>query len=210
MIENSIFSRNVNGMTEILTRSCIGIAGCGGLGSNAAVALVRAGIGKLILADFDNVEMSNLNRQYFFLNQVGTKKVDALANNLKSINPEVELEIFNKKIDPESIQKIFGSVDLLIEAFDKAESKKWLIEKWSINNPDKPVISGNGVSGMGNNESLITTKMGDIYFCGDGVSELSMGLCGARVAIVANMQANLAIELLMEKKKEIKPRINTD
>ncbi|MCK5686411.1 sulfur carrier protein ThiS adenylyltransferase ThiF [bacterium] len=197
MTENSIFSRNVDGMTEILTRSCIGIAGCGGLGSNAAVALVRAGIGKLILVDFDNVEMSNLNRQYFFVNQVGTKKVEALAANLKSINPRVELEIFNVKIDPESIQELFGSADLLIEAFDKAESKKWLIENWSINNPNKPVISGNGVSGIGNNESLTTTKMGNIYFCGDGVSDLTMGLCGARVAIVANMQANLAIELLV-------------
>lgn len=135
-----IFSRNVPGTTEILQKSCIGIAGCGGLGSNAAVSLVRAGIGKLILVDFDIVESSNLNRQFFFQSDIGKKKVEALSFHLKGINPEVNLITHTCEITPQNVPELFGSTDLLIEAFDRAERKKWLIESDRISFAREPNI----------------------------------------------------------------------
>ena len=194
-----IFTRNVPGTTEILQKSCIGIAGCGGLGSNAAVSLVRAGIGTLILVDFDTVEKSNLNRQFFFQSDTGKKKVEALSVHLKAINPDINLITHPCEITPQNVSVLFGSADLLIEAFDKAERKKWLIESWCRSFPDKPVVCGNGLSGLGKFDDLKVTKIGNIYFCGDGKSDMSMGLCSARVAIVANMEANIAIEILVNK-----------
>ena len=169
----------------------------GGLGSNAAVALVRAGVGKLIIADFDKVELSNLNRQHYFQSDLGKKKTEALRDHLININPDIKLEVHNKKLEPPDIIKLFKNADVLIEAFDSADRKKWLIETWSKNFPQKPVISGNGLSGMGHTKDMKVIKAGQIYFCGDGASEMKMGLLSSRVAIVANMQANVCIELLL-------------
>ncbi|MFO7809951.1 MAG: sulfur carrier protein ThiS adenylyltransferase ThiF [Candidatus Delongbacteria bacterium] len=198
----SLFERNVEGMTACLSRTVIGIAGCGGIGSNVAAALVRAGAGGLLIADFDTVEISNLNRQYFFLEDLGLKKSDALKNRLLMINPDCSIFSYSKKLEREDIKDIFGNADLLIEAFDDAESKRWLIEEWACSFPAKPVVSGNGLSGYGKFENIGIKKAGNIYFCGDGVSSMEEGLCSARVAIVANIQANLAIEIMMNKTRE--------
>lgn len=196
-MSQSIFARNVPGMTEKLRPSCIGVAGCGGLGSNAAVALARAGVGRLIIADFDKVEESNLNRQYFFLSDVGRYKVDGLERHLTNINPSIQITKHKTKLDQENISTIFQEADILLEAFDKAESKKMLIDAWMKAFPKRPVISGNGLSNLGKTEDLKVTRAGNIWFCGDMTTEMSEGLCSARVAIVANMQANVAIELLV-------------
>ena len=106
-----IFERNVPGSTEILQKASVGIAGCGGLGSNAAVTLVRAGIGRLIIVDFDQVEMSNLNRQHYFQRDIGRLKVDALADQLKAINSDINLDIYHEKLNPENIPIIFNEAD---------------------------------------------------------------------------------------------------
>ncbi|MCP4180452.1 MAG: sulfur carrier protein ThiS adenylyltransferase ThiF [bacterium] len=203
MTKNSIFDRNCSGITEKLQQKTVAIAGLGGLGSNVAVALVRAGIGKLIIADFDIVELSNLNRQYYFQSDLGKKKSKALKYHLININPDIKLEIHDKKIAPSDVTKIFKNADILIEAFDLADSKKWLIETWAKNFPQKPVISGNGLSGMGHTKDMKVTKAGHIYFCGDGTTEMKMGLLSSRVAIVANMQANICIELLLNGNYEV-------
>lgn len=200
----NIFERNVSGMTERLSRSVIGIAGCGGIGSNAAVSFVRAGVGKLIIVDHDVVEPSNLNRQYYFADDIGKKKTDALKERLMKINPHCEIEAYDKMLEPEDLVYVFQKADILIEAFDKAESKQWLIEEWASLFPERPVISGNGLSGYGDFQSLSITKTGNICFCGDGKSSDVSGLCSARVAVVANMQANLAIELIMNNTGEVK------
>jgi sulfur carrier protein ThiS adenylyltransferase len=194
-----MFSRNVPGTTKVLQKACVGLAGCGGLGSNAAVALVRAGVGSLILVDFDVVEESNLNRQYFFRGDLGRNKAAALAEHLRHINPQVRLEVHDEKIESGSVDRLFGRADVLIEAFDKAESKRWLLEAWIAGQPGKPVICGNGLSGRGHLEELKVTRLGPIYFCGDGKTDMSLGLSAPRVAIVANMEAAVAMELLLEK-----------
>jgi sulfur carrier protein ThiS adenylyltransferase len=199
MHDNGIFERNVPGTTEILGRATVGIAGCGGLGSNAAVALVRAGIGSLILVDPDTVEPSNLNRQYYFRGDIGRYKVEALASHLRGINPDVELTLHKVELTPAGIAEIFAGADLLIEAFDMAEKKKWLIEGWCKAFPDKPIVAASGVSGAGNTNSLRVRSSGNIFICGDEESDISLGLCSARVAIAANMEANVAIELLTGK-----------
>ncbi len=201
-MKENIFSRNVPGTTAVLQKAIVGIAGCGGLGSNAAVALVRAGIGKLILADFDKVEISNLNRQYYFQSDIGAPKVRALKKHLLDINPNVELVTRQVRLTPENLPELFREADILIEAFDNAEDKKWLIQTWHKHYPEKPVIVGSGLSGLGNLESMKTIKSGNIYFCGDGITESTMGLCSARVAICANLQAGTAIEILVNRENE--------
>lgn len=192
-----IFSRNVPGSTEILRGSTVAVAGCGGLGSNAAVALVRAGVGRLILVDHDRVEASNLNRQHFFQGDIGRSKVNALAAHLRAINREVGLDLYERTLTADDVPRLFARAELLIEAFDRAESKRWLVEAWCRAFPERKVICASGVSGLGRTEAIAVRKAGNIILCGDETSDPSQGLCSARVAIVASMQANLAIEVLV-------------
>jgi sulfur carrier protein ThiS adenylyltransferase len=192
-----IFRRSVPGTRDILSKKIVAIAGCGGLGSNAAVALARAGIGRLIIADCDVVELSNLNRQYFFLSDVGKRKTDALALHLRAINPQLIIQSHFTELTPVSVCELFAEADLLIEAFDRAESKAWLIETWCVHFPHKPVVCASGLSGYGNSGTITVRRSGNIVMCGDFETDMSMGLTSSRVAIVANMQANEAIEILI-------------
>jgi len=194
----SRFSRNVPGSTERLRSKCVGVAGLGGLGSNAAISLARAGVGRLILVDDDVVEESNLNRQHYFLPDVGRRKIDALSDHLRSIDPSIAITAHFARITPENVPDIFGPADLLLEAFDRAESKRWLIGAWCASFPRRPIVCGNGLSGLGRTEDLEVRRIGNVTFCGDGETEMALGLCSARVAIVANMEANVAIERLLE------------
>lgn len=179
----------------------IGVAGCGGLGSNCAVALVRAGIKHLVIADFDVIDESNLNRQYFFLNQVGRKKVFALRDNLLAIYPDVNVETYDTRLDEDNLVKIFGNCDVIVEAFDEASQKQMLIETFLSEMPEKIIISGVGVAGYGNNNALKTSKFGNLFICGDNISEVSEvnPPLAPRVGIVANMQANQVLELLLRR-----------
>lgn len=201
-MRDELFARNVSGSTEVLKEKTVAIAGCGGLGSNVAITLTRAGIGRLYLADFDVVEISNLNRQAYFRSDIGKPKVHALANYLKNINPNVKLHLYEKALDDSNITEFFKDADLLIEAFDLAEKKHWLIDRW-CRMFSKPVVGASGLAGIGGFEKLKIEKSANIYICGDQVSDMSAGLCSARVAIVANMQANCAIELLTKGEKTI-------
>jgi len=194
----AIFSRNVPGSTAILRAATVGVAGCGGLGSNAAVALVRAGVGHLILVDHDVVEASNLNRQYFFQSDIGRRKVEALAEHLRAVNPDVGIDLQQQTLTPDAVATLFAGADLLIEAFDRAESKQWLIEAWCRAFPKRTIVCASGLSGLGNTEAIAVRRAGNIILCGDQTSDMSQGLCAARVALVANMQANLAIEVLVK------------
>ncbi len=191
-----IFEKNVPGSTEILRRSTVGIAGCGGTGSNAAVALARAGVGHLILADNDAVERSNLNRQCYFLRDVGKVKVEALASLISDIDCGVDIEAYRIELTPGNVATVFAGADLLIEAFDRAESKRWLIESWCTSFPDRPIVGASGLSGIGRSSEIFVRSSGNIHIVGDEKTSMEIGLCSARVGLVANMQANVAIAVL--------------
>ena len=187
---------------EHLSHYTVGIAGAGGLGSNCAVALARSGIGHLVICDFDTLETANLNRQYYFNDQVGMKKVEALKENLQRINPETRVTIHDIKLNPEKIIELFSDCEVIVEAFDQAEMKQMLAETVLSTWPDKPLIIGSGMAGWGNNQAIHERKIDDtLYVCGDEQSEISDELppLAPRVGIVANMQANVVIDLLMNK-----------
>ena len=196
-----LFARRDSRVLAIIRGSTVGIAGAGGLGSNIAVSLARAGVGRLIIADFDKIVPSNLNRQQYFIEQVGLRKVDALRANLKRINPFSEYVIHAVKVTRANAGRIFGESDVLIEAFDKAGAKRMLISAWLSLYPGKPIIAASGLAGYGKNRKLHTRRMGSLYICGDEESQCPKGISpmAPRVAIVANMQANLAIELLVKR-----------
>ena len=180
----------------------VGIAGAGGLGSNCAAALARTGVGTLVIADFDSVELSNLSRQYYFTDQVGMMKTTALKENLTRIRPEVNVVIHEVKLDKKNIPSIFSGCDIIVEAFDKTEMKEMLIETVQKELPDIPLIVGSGMAGWGKNEILKFRKIDNtLYVCGDESSEASEDFptLAPRVGIVANMQANTVIELLMKR-----------
>lgn len=183
-----------------LSKFRIGIAGAGGLGSNCAVALARSGVGTLVVADFDIVEEPNLNRQYYFLDQVGMMKTDALKENIERINSEISVIIHQKQLDRTNIIEIFSGCNIIVEAFDNPVMKEMLIETVQTKMPGVPLIVGSGMAGWGKTNDLICRKIDDtLYVCGDESSEVSDSLppVAPRIAIVANMQANLAIEILM-------------
>jgi sulfur carrier protein ThiS adenylyltransferase len=196
---------NVKKIRTLLNKKTIGIAGCGGLGSNCAAALARIGVGKLIIADFDVIDASNLNRQYYFWEQIGQQKVFALADNIHYIDPEVEVIPHDLKLGPAEIISIFKDCDVVVEAFDLAEMKQMLIETVSAEFPDKPIVVGNGMAGWGFSNALKTEKMDkNIYVCGDGINEISKELppLAPRVGIVAHMQANTVLNILLGNTKQ--------
>jgi sulfur carrier protein ThiS adenylyltransferase len=184
-----------------LSKFRVGIAGAGGLGSNCAVALARCGVGTLVLSDFDIIEPSNLNRQYFFTDQVGQLKTIALKENITRINPNVFVIIHQKRLDRVNIPEIFSGCDVIVEAFDTADMKEMLIETVQIKMPGIPVVVGSGMAGWGKCETIRFRKIDEtLFICGDESSEVSdnMPVMAPRVGMVANMQANVVIEILMK------------
>ena len=183
---------------ETWRRASVGIAGAGGLGSNAAISLARAGVGTLVIVDFDVVSPSNLNRQQYRVDQIGRLKVEALRDNIMACAPFTNVIIHPSRVIPANVNQLFGSVDILIEAFDVAEQKQMLAETWLVESPEKPLIMASGLSGVGGNHMIDTINADNLYIIGDGVSEPQNGFSpvSARVAVVANMQANLCLELL--------------
>ncbi len=182
-----------------LAQYSIGIAGAGGLGSNCAVSLVRSGILRLKIADFDRVEPSNLNRQYYFRDQLGQVKVEALGVNLKRINPACELSLLGERLHLENIPKFFADVDILVEAFDQADQKEMLLELALELWPTRPFIVGSGLAGYGQTNELKLIRHSNVYICGDGYSEVRPDNppLAPRVGIVANMQANTVLDILL-------------
>jgi sulfur carrier protein ThiS adenylyltransferase len=192
-------------IAEKLGSSVVGIAGLGGLGSNVAVALARSGIGKLIIADFDNVEQSNLNRQHYFIDQLGRPKVDCMIENLGRINPKVEVEGHKVTLNAENITRIFAGVDCIAEGFDSAIAKQMIVETVLAKMNSVRIVSASGLAGYGKSNEIQTRRVGPrLVLVGDGQRSIDTckTLTAARVGIAAMHQANAIIELLID---EIKP-----
>jgi len=193
-------ARHTATVHDILKQATVGIAGVGGLGSAIAIALTRAGIGKLIVADFDVVEPSNLNRQQYFIDQIGLPKVEALRTNLSRINPFTTVCPHNNYLDENNIPEIFSGVDTMVEAFDRAESKAMLARLWLRGFPDTPLVAASGMAGYACSNTIRTRRgINNMYVCGDEVSEVRdiYSLMAPRVGIAAHHQANCVIQLLL-------------
>lgn len=182
-----------------LKTKTVGIAGCGGLGSNCAIALARVGIGALTIADFDLIIEGNLNRQYYFYDQIGQLKVFALKKNIQMVNPRVKVRAFDIRLCQSDIMEIYRTCDVIVEAFDRPEMKQMIIETVHNHMPDKYLVVGVGMAGWGEN-NLIHTRMSEkLIICGDEQKEVSEQFppLAPRVGIVANMQANAVLEILL-------------
>jgi len=188
---------------SILSTKNVGIAGCGGLGSNCAVALARVGIGKLVLADFDIIEESNLNRQYFFYDQIGKPKVFSLKENILRINPSIKIDEYNIKLSEKEIVDLYKNCDVIVEAFDKAEMKEMIVETVQTFFPEKYLVCGVGLAGWGGNDLIRTERFGNLFIVGDQLNETNEDdpPLAPRVGIVANMMANVVLEILLGKDK---------
>ncbi len=182
-----------------LRKSCIGIAGVGGLGSNAAISLIRAGVGSLVIVDFDTVEESNLNRQYYFRDQVGMKKVDALRQTIERITSSVHIETHCEKLTPGNMTTHFQNADVIIEALDDAEIKTKFIEEVLQMLPYTPLIAASGVAGYGHSDRISTRKLGTFFVCYDENAKASEEdiLLAPKVCLMANWQANIVLEILL-------------
>ena len=182
-----------------LSAAKVAVCGLGGLGSNIAIALARAGVGKLHIIDFDRVDISNLNRQQYFPEQLGQLKADALYDTLKRIAPYCEIVREQVKLDEDNIPKLLADDDIIAEAFDKADQKAMLVNCVLEKMPQKYLVSGSGMAGI-SPSNMITTKriMKRFYLCGDGVSDIDdgMGLVASRVFICAGHQAHAIIRII--------------
>ncbi|MGW8195144.1 MAG: sulfur carrier protein ThiS adenylyltransferase ThiF [Desulforhopalus sp.] len=170
----------------------IGIAGAGGIGSNVAVNLVRSGITTIHLVDFDRVEPSNLNRQFYFADQVGRKKVDMLALNLQRINPELSLTTACTRITPNNIEDLFSCCDIIVEGLDGEADKKLLLESFCRNK--SLVVSACGIAGddLGR---ICTRKIGNSYVVGDFTSDCQdLPLFAHKVLTVAAKMSEIILQ----------------
>ena len=195
-LEFVMAARHTPGVHAKMKTSVVGIAGLGGLGSAVAVALARMGVGRLVLVDFDVVEPSNLNRQQYFVDQLGQHKTLALQENLKRINPYIQIDCHTDRIVPENVDSFFCDIDVLVEAFDGADQKAMLMQ----NVGNYPLVTASGLAGHGSGESIKVHKIGDsIYVVGDlqTGAKPGCGLMAPRVGIAAHMQANLVVQILL-------------
>lgn len=199
-LEALLTARHTPGVHAVVKAATIGIAGVGGLGSAIAIALARTGIGHLVIADFDLVEPSNLNRQQYFIDQIGLPKVYALRDTLLRINPQVRVTACHLRLTPENIPAVFGHAQVLVEAFDLADQKVMLIENFASRFPDRPIVTGSGMAGYGPANTILTRQVaGNLYLCGDATTAAApgTGLMAPRVGVAAHHQANAVLRLLL-------------
>ena len=182
-----------------ISSTTVGICGLGGLGSNIAIALARAGVGKIILIDFDKVDITNLHRQQYKISQVGMYKTEVLRDNLAEINPYLETEIQTVCITNENAKELLKDCDIICEAFDNAECKAMLTNLVLEEMPEKYIVAASGMAGMGSANSIHTRKVTKrFYLCGDEISDASdgIGLVSSRVMLCAAHQAHMVLRLI--------------
>ena len=195
----SLTERHGKELQQAFSSATVSICGLGGLGSNIAIALARAGIGKLILIDFDRVDITNLHRQQYKADQIGMYKTEALAENLKEIAPYLSLEVHTERITEANAATLLKDADIICEAFDSAESKAMLTEIVLTQMRDKYIVAASGMAGLYDANRIRTRKVtGKFYLCGDEESDVAdgIGLVSSRVMLCAAHQAHTVLRLL--------------
>ncbi len=185
---------------KLLSAGNVAIAGLGGLGSNVAYALARIGVGHLHLIDFDVVDITNLNRQQYFMEHIGMYKTDALKSLLLKINPYLDIRTDCVKVTDDNLQELFADATIVCEAFDNPEAKAMLVNGILEHFPEKKLVSATGMAGYGSSNTIITKRiMKNFYLCGDGVTAPTYGhgLMVPRVAICAAHEANMITRLIL-------------
>ena len=196
---DALIDRHGTTLYERFSSATVAICGLGGLGSNIAIALARAGIGKLLLIDFDRVDITNLHRQQYKANQIGLYKADALAENLSEIAPYTEIQTVTAKITEENFADLLKEADIVCEAFDNAESKAMLVNGVLEQLPHCYLVAASGMAGMDTPNTIKTRKvMKRFYLCGDEVSDVAdtIGLVAPRVMLCAAHQAHTVLRIL--------------
>jgi sulfur carrier protein ThiS adenylyltransferase len=170
----------------------VGIAGTGGIGSNVAANLVRGGVRRLKLVDFDRVEQRNLNRQFYFHDQVGRFKAEVLAENLARMAPDARLEPVVLRLEAANAAEVFGDCDVIVEGFDDRSGKKMLIE--TLAPSGRWIVSASGVAGS-RLEGIKARTIGSCTIIGDFCTDADSARCFApKVALVAAMMAHVILD----------------
>lgn len=196
---DALIDRHGTTLHKRFSSATVAICGLGGLGSNIAIALSRAGIGNLLLIDFDHVDITNLHRQQYKANQIGLYKADALAENLLEIAPYTEVKAVRAKITEENFVDFLKDADVVCEAFDNAESKAMLVNGVLEQLPGCYLVAASGMAGMDTPNTIKTRKvMKRFYLCGDEVSDAAdtIGLVAPRVMLCAAHQAHTVLRIL--------------
>ena len=196
---DALTARHGEELQQRFSSAVVAVCGLGGLGSNIAVALARAGIGKLILVDFDRVDISNLHRQQYRADQIGMYKTKALCENLKEIAPYMELESHTARITEENAAGFLQKAEIICEAFDDAECKSMLTDVVLSKMPEKYLVAASGMAGLGSANTIRTRRITKhFYLCGDEVSDVNdaIGLVAPRVALCAAHQAHTVLRIL--------------
>ena len=196
---NALEERHGKELHRAFSSAMVAVCGLGGLGSNIAIALARAGIGKLILIDFDRVDITNLHRQQYKADQIGMYKTVALAENLKEIAPYISLEIHTERITEDNVLTLLKDADIICEAFDDAECKAMLTEIVLTEMWDKYLVAASGMAGLYDANRIKTRKVTSrFYLCGDEESDVAdgLGLVSSRVMVCAAHQAHTVLRIL--------------
>ncbi len=196
---DALIARHGSALHKRFSSAAVAICGLGGLGSNIAVALARAGVGKLLLIDFDRVDITNLHRQQYKAKQIGQRKTDALAENLTEIAPYVQIQTASEKITEENFVRLLKDADIVCEAFDNAEAKAMLVNGVLEKLPHCCLVAASGMAGMDTPNAIRTRRIAKrFYLCGDEVSDAAntIGLVAPRVMLCAAHQAHTVLRIL--------------
>ena len=196
---DALVSRHGQTLQERFSSAAVAVCGLGGLGSNIAIALARAGVGRLLLIDFDRVDITNLHRQQYKAAQIGLYKTDALAELLLEIAPYTEIKPVTAKITGENLKELLKDADIVCEAFDRAEAKAMLVNGVLEQLPRCWLVAASGMAGMGTPNTIQTRKITKrFYLCGDGASDVAdtIGLVAPRVMLCAAHQAHTVLRIL--------------
>ena len=199
VMQEALNIRHGEDLQNKISAARVAVCGLGGLGSNIAIALARAGVGHLHLIDFDRVDLTNLNRQQYAVGQLGQYKTDALRETLSLVSPYCDVTCDTIQVTEENLPDLLKTEDYVCEAFDRAEAKAMLVSGVLEHFPEKYLVAGSGLAGLGSANTIQTRRVSQrFYLCGDGTSDSSvgLGLVASRVLVCAAHEANMILRLI--------------
>lgn len=199
VIREALNIRHGEDLQNKISAARVAVCGLGGLGSNIAIALARAGVGHLHLIDFDRVDLTNLNRQQYAVGQLGQYKTDALRETLSLVSPYCDVTCDTIQVTEENLPDLLKTEDYICEAFDRAEAKAMLVSGVLEHFPEKYLVAASGLAGLGSANTIQTRRVSQrFYLCGDGTSDSSvgLGLVASRVLVCAAHEANMILRLI--------------